>query len=186
MFALFLLISTGFISAQNSLGELLSAIDETTAIFFAVFLISFSLLFFALNKVFKSQNTAISGIISLAVSFLIVYGLSKSEFSVGDSLSDIGISSNILSTLLPIVIIAIVIYLIVKFKGKSLYIIGGALLVLGLFILRDINTMIILAVIMVAFVLIIRAILKFTGLSVGKGMTHSEAVKRNIDAGAGI
>ena len=46
----------GFASSQG-LGELLGGIDESTILLFAIFIIAFSLLFFALNRVFKKENT---------------------------------------------------------------------------------------------------------------------------------
>ena len=190
LFAFILIIMTNFVSAQNSLSDLLNEIDQSTVIFFAIFLISFSLLFFALNKVFKKQNTTASGIISLAISFLIIYGLNKSEFDIGNYLYDFGINSNVLYTLLPIVIGAAIIFLLIRFKEKALYIIGAALLVIGLYILRNVTATIILVAIIVLFAFVIRSVLKFLGISLGKGsgktMSHREAVRRYADAGAGI
>lgn len=185
LFAFFLLTAMSFISAQSSLSDLLSQIDQSTVLFLALFLISFALIFFALNKVFKG-NTSISGIISLALSFLIVYGINKSGFNVEGSLSDIGISSNILYILLPILIAAVIIYLIVKFGKKAWYAIGAILVILGIFIIRDVVTIITLGAIVLLFVFIIKGVLKFTGISTGKPMSHAEAARRNIDAGAGI
>lgn len=188
LFAFILISAVSFASAA-SMGELLSSIDQSTVIFLAVFLISFSLLFFSLNKVFKKQNTTTSGIISAALAFLLVYWVNKSEFDVEGSLYDLGINSNILYTLLPIVIAAAIIFLLVKFKTKALYIIIAALVLLGLFILKDISAIIVLGVIVLLFALVIYSVLKFLGISVGKGkrsMSHREAARYNQDAGAGI
>jgi hypothetical protein len=84
--------------------------------------------------VFKKQNTAISGIISVSLAFLLVFWINKSDFDVEGNLYNIGISPTLLSTLLPIIIIAGTIFLIVQFKKDSLYIIGGALIALSFFV----------------------------------------------------
>jgi len=181
----FLLLATVSFASSLGINDLLSQIDEPTIIFLAVFLIAFALIFFALNKVFKG-NTSISGIISLALSFLIVYGINKSGFNVEGSLSDIGISSNILYVLLPILIAAVIIYLIIKFGKKAWYAIGAILIILGIFIIRDVVTIITLGAIVLLFVFVVKAVLKFTGLSTGKAMSHREAARQNINAGAGI
>jgi hypothetical protein len=134
-FVIFLSLAIiGFVSAQNSLSDLLNGIDESTVLFFAIFLIVFSLLFFSLNRVFKKENTTVSGIISLALAFLVVYGVSKSSFDVGDFFSGIGISGDVLGVVLPIVIIAGIIFLIIKLKKNSLLAIGGLLILLSFFV----------------------------------------------------
>jgi len=130
----FLLFSTiSFVSAQG-LGELLNNIDQSTILLFAIFILSFSLLFFALNKAFKKQNTAISGIISVVIAFLIVYGINKSGFNIEGSLSDIGISPEMLGIVIPLVIIAGIIFLVIRLKENSLLAIGGLLILVSFFV----------------------------------------------------
>jgi hypothetical protein len=122
-----LLVSVGFVSSQG-LSDILNSIDETTLILFAVFIVSFTLLFFALNRVFRKENTTTSGIISVVISFLIVYGLSKSGFSIQNSLYGFGISQEVLGIVIPLIIVAGIIFLIVKLKVNSLLAIGGLLI----------------------------------------------------------
>ena len=128
-----LLVSVSFASAAG-LSDVLNGIDESTIILFAVFIVSFSLLFFSLNKVFKRENTTTSGIISVVISFLIVYGINRSGFSIQNSLYGFGISQEVLGIAIPIIAIAGAIFLIIKFKRDSLYIIGGLLIFVSFFV----------------------------------------------------
>ncbi len=183
LFVFLLIIAINFVSSQGTLNELLDSIDQSTVIFLALFLISFSLLFFSLNKVFKKQNTAISGVISAALSFLLVYWVNKSGFDVEGSLSDIGITSNVLYTLLPIVIVAGIVYLIIKLKRDSLLAIGGLLILISFFVYA--KTLLITGGIILIIIRIFLEV-KFPDRRIPRGMSHREAVKHYQDAGAGI
>ena len=128
-----LFLSIGFVSSQG-LSDLLNSLDQSTILLFAVFIVSFSIIFFALNRAFKKENTAISGIISVVIAFMIVYGLSRSGFSLENSLLDIGISQEALGVIIPLIIVAGVIFLIIKLAKDSLIVIGGLLIVLSFFV----------------------------------------------------
>ncbi len=134
LFAFLLFSAINLVAAQGTITDLLQNVDEATVLFFAIFLISFSLLFFALNKIFKKQNTTVSGIIAGSISLLLVYWVNKSGFSVGDSLSEIGIASETLGVILPIVIIAGIVFLVIKMAKNSLLVVGGLLVLLSFFV----------------------------------------------------
>jgi hypothetical protein len=127
------LISIGFISAQGTISDLLNSIDETTLILYAVFLISFTLLFFSLNRVFKDNRTT-SGIISVVIALLIVYGVNKSGLNIQGVFSDIGISQDILMTIVPIIILLGAILVVIKLKLNSLFVFGALLIFASLFV----------------------------------------------------
>lgn len=132
LFAFIFLAAISFVSAQD-FSEILEQIDQSAIILYAIFIISFSLLFFSLNKVFRgSKSTA--GIVSAMISFLIVYGINKIGFDVEGLLFSIGLSENILWTILPILILGGVIFIIITLKKNSLFIFGGLLIVLSLFV----------------------------------------------------
>lgn len=179
LFAFLLLTGISFVSAQG-LSELLNSIDQSTILLFAVFIISFSLLFFALNKVFKKENTTISGIISVAISLLIIYGINKSGFDVQGSLQGIGISAQALGIIIPLVIAAGIIFLIIKLKKKKdiLLILGVLSILLSFFVYEKI------LLITVGVVMIIIRVALDSGIL--RGESHAEAVRRNYNAGAGI
>jgi len=150
-----LLISINLISAA-SLSELLNQIDQSTVLFFVVFIVSFSLLFFALNKVFRG-NTTTSGIISVALSFMIVYGINQSGLSMENFFFDLGISGSIMDiiyTIAPLLIIAGIIFAIIKLKKDSLLIIGGLLIIASFFIYEKT-----IAIVIGAILIIIRLFL---------------------------
>jgi membrane-associated HD superfamily phosphohydrolase len=131
---IFILFATiGFVSAQGGLSELLNQIDESTLVLFAIFLIVFVLLFFSLKKVFRGDTTT-PGIISVMLSLLITYGVNKTGFDVQGLISNLGISGEILSTILPIVIVAGIVFLIVYLAKNSLLAIGGLFILLSFFV----------------------------------------------------
>jgi hypothetical protein len=134
MIPVFFLLAIGFISAQQGgLGELLDLVNESTLILSAIFIISFSVLFFSLNKFFKS-NPLVSGAVSLAIALLITYWVNKTGFTIDIQgwFSGIGISEEMLLTIIPIIILAGAVLLIIKLKTKALLVFGGLFILLGL------------------------------------------------------
>jgi hypothetical protein len=127
------IIAIGFVSSQNGLSDLLNQIDQSMVILFSIFIISFSLLFFALNKFFK-KNGSIAGVISVAISFLITYGVNKSGFDFNNFFSSVGISSGTLGIVIPLILAAGTIYLIITLKRNSLFILGGLLIFVSFFV----------------------------------------------------
>jgi hypothetical protein len=127
-----LFASIGLVNAA-SLGDLLNQIDQTTLILYAVFIISFSILFFALGKFFK-DNRAIAGLISGALALLIVYGVNKTGLDIQGFVFNLGISQDVLATIIPIVLIAGIIFMIIKLKKDSLLVIGGLLIAASFFV----------------------------------------------------
>jgi len=87
-----------------SISDFLSSIQPSTLILGVIFIICFAFINFALGKFFKDSqgnpNKAIAGIVSLAVSLLIVYWVNQSgfyfDFAYG---GNIGISSGALWTI---------------------------------------------------------------------------------------
>ncbi len=147
---LILIAMTGFASAQG-LSDILNQIDASTLLLFVAFIISFAVSFFALNKFFKG-NTAISGIVAVAVSFLIVYGINKTGFNLGGFFYDIGISQEALAVAIPVLLILGAIFVIIKMKRDSLFIFGGMLIVLSFFVFESSKIIfIILGIALLAF-----------------------------------
>lgn len=131
---IFLIIAlTGLVSAQGTISDLLNQLDQSTVILSAVFILSFSIIFFSLNRTVFKGNTSISGIISGVIAFLLVYVVNQSGFNISGFFFNLGISSDTFSVILPIVILGGVIFTIVKLKGSSLFIFGGILILLGFF-----------------------------------------------------
>jgi len=134
LLSFFILITTiGFVAAQNGLSDLLNAIQPDTAILFATFIIVFSILFFSLGKFFKG-NAPIAGIISVMIAFLITYAVSKSNLDFTGIFTGIGISPELLATVLPIIIIGGVIFMVIKLAKNSLLVLGGLFIFASFFV----------------------------------------------------
>jgi hypothetical protein len=153
MFLTIMLIS--FINAAPlSLSNLLDSISESNLIILLVFIISFALIFFSLSRMFK-QNIAIAAVISFASSFGITYWVNKSGFDLSGWVYDMGISTDVLYILIPILALALAIFLIVKLGKDSLFIFGGFLLASSLFVYEK-AIVIALGIILILFRLFMR------------------------------
>ena len=128
------LVMINFVSAQDLLGDLLNSFDESMVILSAVFILSFSLIFFALNKSLFKENTPIAGMIAAVISFLIVYGVNKTGFDFSGFFIDIGISESVIMTIVPLLILGGIIFTIIKLKGTAFFVFGGALILLSFFV----------------------------------------------------
>jgi hypothetical protein len=142
-----LLSSISFVSAQNTFGDLLNQIDQTTLLLYAVFIISFSLLFFALSKFFK-ESRAIAGLISAAIALLLTYAVNKSGLDIQGFVFGLGISQDALATAIPIVILLGSIFIIIKLAKNSLLVLGG-LLILASFFVYEQTALLVLGIILV-------------------------------------
>jgi len=119
-----------------SLGNLLDQIDASTIFLGAVFIIAFAFINFSLSKVFKG-NKATAGVVAFALSLLITYGINRSGFDFNNLFYNfgysLGLSEDILYGVVLLILVAGVIYLIMKFAKESLVIIGGLLIVASFF-----------------------------------------------------
>jgi hypothetical protein len=165
---LLLIFSLSLVKASD-LNDLLNNIDESVVIYFSIFILAFVLLFFALNKFFKEQNRTFAGIIAAVLSFLIVYGVNKSGFSIGDFFLDLGVPTETLSLIVALIVLAGIVFIIVKMGKDSLFVIGGLLIVGSLFVYAKAILIIIGAVLLLARITIFRG--KRNKLSGGKSIT---------------
>ncbi len=153
LFSILLLLTTISLVSAQGLSDLLNNLDQSMVILFAIFLISFSLLFFSLNRVFR-DNPSMAGIISVAISFLIIYGVNKRAENMGFNIEgfffNIGISQEIIATILPIIIIAGMVFLIIKLKKDSLLVIGGLFILLSFFVINARLLLIVIGIILIA------------------------------------
>src|SRR4030042_3492061 len=129
LIVLMMITMLNFVSAQG-LSDLLDEIDQTTVILYAVFIISFSLLFFSLSKAFKG-NKSTAGIISGILAFLLTYWVNKSEIDIEGFFFDIGISESSFFLILSLLITGGIIFTIIKLKKKSLFVFGTLMILLS-------------------------------------------------------
>ena len=130
--SLLFLLAINFASAVE-LGELIGTLDQSLVISIALFLVTFSLAFFSLGKIFK-ENKNLSGVIAVTVAFLAVYGINKIEFDTSNFFYNLGISESAFSLMLFILITAGIIYMFMKFKKNSLLILGALFIGLSFFV----------------------------------------------------
>ncbi len=127
-------VSAQFDGSLDSFGDLLDTIPSSTMILGALFIIFFAVTFFIFSKVFtnkyKEPNKGVASVVSLAASLLMVYGINKMEFDFEGFLWDLGFSNDILSTAIPLIILAGLIFLFITLKSKALFILGGLFILL--------------------------------------------------------
>jgi hypothetical protein len=131
---LILFCMINFVSAAESLSDMLDSLDESMVVYFSVFILCFVLFFFALNKFFKEKNRAFAGIIAAVLSFLIVWGVNKSGFDVEGIFLNLGVPQETLTTIIELIVLGGIIFLIVVLKAKSLFVLGGLLIIGSFFV----------------------------------------------------
>ncbi|MEK6906513.1 MAG: hypothetical protein AABW81_02735 [Nanoarchaeota archaeon] len=119
-----------------SLSEILDSIDSSTMILGALFILIFAFTNYILSKTLIGRdgksNSAISGVMSLSISLLAVYGINKIGLDYESLLSSIGISSDFLYVALPVILLIGAIYLLVRLRSLGLLIIGVVFIGAGL------------------------------------------------------
>lgn len=155
------------LASALSFSETLSFIDPTLLTLAIVFVIAFGVLYFSVSKIFKG-NKAISAVIAIALSFLIVYWVNN-LVSLATLFSGWGISDETLYTVGPILLLALIIFLFVKLKLAGVCLILGGIFILagitGLVYSTDIAIIIgiVLAVIGLIALLKKKGKIKFSG-----------------------
>ncbi len=93
---------------MGMMGDLLYSVDPNTMVLMLTFIIIFLLINFPLKRVFKKERAS-STIISLCVALLAVYGINRMDFDLTKIFYGIGISKEVLYTVLPWVILGLII-----------------------------------------------------------------------------
>jgi len=107
----------------------LSNIDGNIIVLGLLFIIFFVLIQLALRKSLKNNNSA--SIIAFCVSLLAVYGLSRTNFDFSGIFYNIGINDEIIHTIIPIIILAGLIFIFWKVKARMIFVIVGLILIIG-------------------------------------------------------
>jgi hypothetical protein len=117
------------------LGDVFYNIDADIMVLGLLFVIFFALINLALRKTLKDRGT--SGIVSFCVSLLAVYGISRTNWDVSGLFYSIGISENILYTVIPFIIIIGLIFIFWRLRkdlGAAFMIIGVILIIASFFV----------------------------------------------------
>ena len=130
LFSLITLMAMNFVSAAfhyggYSLSDLLNTFDSSTVILTSIFLIAFILIFWPLSKFFR-ENPILAGIISFAMSFLLIFEINRRGLDFTGFFYSIGISGGILYTIAPIILLVGLIFSGFKYGwGITLTSVGG-------------------------------------------------------------
>ncbi len=95
-----------------------------------IFMISLTFLKFALKKTFDKGT---SNILSVVIALLITGGLYFSGLDVQGGLISIGIGEDIITTIVPLILVIGIIYLLFKYKSKFFLIAGIVFILLAMF-----------------------------------------------------
>jgi hypothetical protein len=124
---------SGFVASLNlDFGGIISSIDPLII----VFLVAFALIYFSTSKMFKDKatggpNKGVCTVISLGLSFFIVYYLSQTNFDLELTLGSVGVGSGMIDTIFPIIIFASILFMFWKIGSRTLLVFGVLLILIG-------------------------------------------------------
>lgn len=133
----------GYYGGGFSLSDLLNEIDSETMLLGVTFIISFALVNLSLQRVFK-DNKPVAGVVAFCIALLIAWGINKSGFDLEDIFYSIGLSSDFLSSVLPLLVIGGFIFAMVKWQGNG-FIGIGVFMLAGVFFVEERGILILLA-----------------------------------------
>ncbi len=122
-----------------SLGNLFDSFDSSTITYVLLFLIFLTIIHLSLSKsrLFRNPNgqpnTAASGVVSFAISALIVYYLYRNGYDFSSLLSGLGFQGNLLSLLMIILFAILAMVIIWMFKIPGFFGIAGLFFIIAPF-----------------------------------------------------
>lgn len=132
------LFSINFVTASfhyggYSLSDLLNTFDSSTVILLSIFAIAFILIFWPLSKFFR-ESPLLAGIISFAISFLLIFEINRRGYNFAGFFYNIGISEGILSVIVPLILLVGLIYISYskyekRFRFHRAFLISGGLFI---------------------------------------------------------
>jgi hypothetical protein len=114
--------------------DALRQIDPTTMVLSIFFVGMFALLMFILGRTALKENHATRTIISLCISLLSVYGLTRTNFNITDFVFSLGVSEDIIYFGAPILLLLFVFFLSRKrdpVTGRRKFSLGRFFIILG-------------------------------------------------------
>ncbi|MFC1710927.1 hypothetical protein ACFLZJ_02110 [Nanoarchaeota archaeon] len=115
-----------------SLSNLLYNINPNSMTLWVMFIVVFALIYFILTRVLKNRdgepNVMVSAIIAGAIALFTIYGINRSSFNVTSMFYTIGISQDILSWFIPLILLILAIFILIKWKFSGLLMVLGGLL----------------------------------------------------------
>lgn len=136
--SLFSLLLINLVSAADfSLSNALDSFDPESVFLITIFILVFTFCFWGASRVFSTRdqfgnrhpNKMIAGVVSLALAFFAAYGANKYGFDLGGIGIEFELFQGIWGILIPLILLAGIIYLLIKMKLETL-LIGGIFLAL--------------------------------------------------------
>ncbi|GAI59004.1 unnamed protein product, partial [marine sediment metagenome] len=90
---------------------------------------------------YGEPNKATAGIVSFVLALLMTWGINETGFDMEGLFFDIGISSDLLYTIIPILILAGLVLIIWKLRQKSWFVIGGLFILASFFVYEKVITL---------------------------------------------
>lgn len=184
---LIFILGIGVISAYGgsfnnlSLTGLFSELNVSMYLNALLFLTLFAALYWLVGKSPLGENRAVNWIVSLCLASFSLWGILRSGFSLQNLLYSLGISEDLLPTLLWIIGIAICVFLIIKFSFRKF---------LGILSMLAGATLIILSLLDMVYAkgagIMIGAGLLLLGLILSKSGSGRKVLGYGISAGKGI
>jgi hypothetical protein len=110
------------------LNDFLYNIDANTILLALLFVVFFAIINFGLSRALKDRGT--SSIISFCISLLAVYGINKTSLDLTGFFSGIGLTENIIYSIVPIVIVVGLGFMIWRLKLSWTLILTGVFLII--------------------------------------------------------
>ncbi len=132
-------------SGRISLADFFDSLDPSTVTYGLLFFIFFTVIFLVLSRsnIFRGRrtpwggeepNTTAAGIVSFAISALIVYYMYRSGYNLESYFYDLGFSVDLFSFLLLIVFVLLAFVIIKRFRLGGFFIVLGLLFIFAGFI----------------------------------------------------
>jgi hypothetical protein len=145
--------------------ELLGGLDPDLIIYGLLFVIFFVVIQLALSKTLKDKSS--SSIVALRISLLAIYGISKTSFDLTGFSYGLGINDNIIYGIIPIIILAGLIYLFWKIRLRFILTAAGLILIAASFFVYEKTALLIAGGILLVFGIIL--LIKESRRRVSKG-----------------
>jgi len=118
-----------------SIRSFLSSIDPVTMTLGLAFFIVFALAYFALTRVIRNKyhepNTMISGVLAFCIALFTAYWINLNGIDLTTMFYNLGFSSGLLGTIIPIILLIVAILLIWRLGFSGFLIVAGLLLIVA-------------------------------------------------------
>lgn len=126
--------------------EMLYSIDPNSMLLGLLFIIFYVFVQYALSRSIRNKKS--SAIIAFCVSLLAVYGINRMSWDISGFFYGLGLSENFLYTIVPLIILAGLIFMIWKLKLSRTLMITGILLIIASFLVYEKGIILIIGIVL--------------------------------------